>query len=113
MLGVKRFADLDIHKLAVQLQRDVFRLTAQRAVSRDYKFAAQIRDAARGGPRNIAEGFSRGAPFEFREFLSYAKASIAETKNHVEDARENRCFGNDDCDQMLRLAHRSIAASTH
>ena len=80
----------------MQLRRGVFRLSSRGAVSRDYKFVGQIRDSARGGPLNIAEGFSRCAPPEFRQFLSYAKASLDETKNHIEDARESEYFTDED-----------------
>jgi four helix bundle protein len=112
MPGVKRFEELDVHKLAVQLRKDVVRMTSTGTVVRDFKFVAQIRDAARGGPRNIAEGFARGAPLEFRKFLGFAKASIAETKNHIDDARENGYFKADDCDHMLGVARRTMAGIT-
>jgi hypothetical protein len=62
MAGVKRYEDLNAHKLAVQLRRDVFRLTSHGVVGSDYRFVSQIRNSARGGARNIAEGFSRCAP---------------------------------------------------
>jgi len=56
MAGVKRFQDLDCWKLARMTRREVVRLTAREPVRKDFKFVAQIRDAVRGGTRNIAEG---------------------------------------------------------
>jgi four helix bundle protein len=108
MIGVKRFEDLDIYKLAVHLRRDVVKLTAQGNASHDYKFVSQIRDASRGGPRNIAEGFTRFAPTEFRQFLSYAKASLDETKCHVDDGHESEYFTDDDRDRLHELIRRTI-----
>jgi four helix bundle protein len=95
MPGVKRFQELDAHKLAVMLRRAVFRLTSKGIVSRDYRFVGQIRDSARGGPRNIAEGYARFVPGEIHRFLSYAKASLEETMEHIQDARESNYFSND------------------
>ena len=99
MLGVKRLEDLDIYKLAVQLRREVFKLTKREAVKHDFKFVDQIRDSARGGPRNISEGFSRFNPTEFCQFLSYAKASLDETKNHLDDGHDSDYFSEDDANR--------------
>jgi four helix bundle protein len=107
MAGAVRFEDLDIYKLAVQLRREIVRLSARGAVARDFKFVNQIRDAARGGPRNIAEGFSRFVPSEIFQFLSYAKASIDETKDHIYDGHESGYFSDDECDVLLKLVRRT------
>jgi four helix bundle protein len=110
MLGVTRFEDLDVYKLAVQLRREVFRLSSSGPIRRDFKFVGQIRDAVRGGPRNISEGFSRLAPSEFSHFLLYAKASIDETKNHVHDGHECGYFSDEERDRLITLVRRTIAA---
>jgi four helix bundle protein len=110
VLGVSRFEDLDVYKLAVQLRREVCALSSTGAFARDYKFAAQIRDAVRGGPRNIAEGFSRFAPAEFHQFLSYAKASIDETKSHIYDANESGYLNDEERDRLMTLIRRTLSA---
>src|SRR4029079_6768673 len=74
MGGAKRVEDLEAYKLAVQVRRRIFQLTKRMPVASDFKFVGQIRDAARGGSRNISEGFSRFAPNEFRVYLSYARS---------------------------------------
>jgi four helix bundle protein len=109
-MKIDRFEDLDTYKLAVELRKAVFRLSSKGPVARDYKFVGQIRDAARGGPRNISEGFSRFQPNEFRNFLSYAKASIDETKNHVRDGFESGYFTQEDADRILTLVKRTLGA---
>src|SRR5687768_13292418 len=40
MRGVRRFQDLDAHKLAVQLRREIFRLTKRAPAAKDFKFAS-------------------------------------------------------------------------
>jgi four helix bundle protein len=110
MTSVKRFQDLECHKLAVQIRREVIRLTARDPVRTDFKFVGQIRDSARGGPRNIAEGFSRFNPTEILQFLSYAQASLDETKNHTMDAQESGYFSDDESDAVLTLVKRTLGA---
>ena len=110
MLGVRRFEDLDVHQLAVQLRREIVRITSTGVVTRDHKFVVQIRNAARGGPRNIAEGFARVVPGEFFHFLSYARASIAETKNHLDDGQESGYFSDSDCNHIKILIRRTQSA---
>ena len=58
-------------------------------VRRDFKFVAQIRDAARGGTRNIAEGYSRFVPREIVYFLSIAKSSLDEAADELIDGLES------------------------
>jgi four helix bundle protein len=110
MPGAKRVEDLDAHKLAVQLRRAVFRLTSKGRVSSDYKFVDQIRNSARGGPRNIAEGHGRFVPGENVRFLSYAKASLEETLEHIDDAEENSYFDADECLELRTLTKRALGA---
>ena len=110
MAGVRRFQDLHTHKLAVELRRTVFRLTAHDGVRHDYEFVRQIRNSARGAPRNIAEGFARCVPSEHRHFLSYAKASLDETMNHIDDGRESNYFSAEEHKQLVTLTQRTLAA---
>jgi len=87
-MAVRDFRDLACWQLAYALKSEVFAFTALLPASRDFKFCDQIRDASASAPRNIAEGFGRFTPKEFARFLSFARASIAETQNHLIDARD-------------------------
>ena len=110
MYGAKSCDELEVYQLAVSLRREVVKLTARYPVNRDYKFVDQIRNAARGGPRNISEGFSRFVPTEFRHFLSYAKASIDETRTHITDGYESGYFTDQESKALLELIRRTLAA---
>ena len=108
MPGVRRFEDLDCHKLAVAVRREVLRLTRREAVRRDYKFSGQIRDSARSAPRNIAEGYSRFGPTEILPFLNYAKSSLDETLNHIVDGQEDGYFSEQEAASVATLIRRAI-----
>ena len=77
---VERFEDLIAWQKARVLTRDVYKVTASGEFSRDYGLKDQIRRAAVSIMSNIAEGFERGRPSEFHQFLSVAKASCAELR---------------------------------
>lgn len=110
MPGVRRFTDLECHKLASALRREVVRLTAREPARRDFKFVAQIRDAARGGTRNIAEGFSRFNPAEILQYISWAQASIDEAQDEIMDGQESGYFSQEETDNLLSLVHRTLGA---
>jgi four helix bundle protein len=110
MPGVTRFTDLECHKLAVAIRREVLRLTRREVVRRDFRFLHQIRDSARSAPRNIAEGYSRFNPSEIIPFLNYAKSSLDETRNHVVDGQESGYFTDEEAQSLLSLVNRAIAA---
>ena len=107
---MKRYQDLDCYKLAVEIRREVLQLTGREPVRREFRFVSQIRDSARGAPRNIAEGFSRFSPAEILQFLSYAKASIDETGNHMADGQESGYFTEEETDKVIVLIRRALAA---
>ena len=110
MGGVHRFQDLECHKLAVQVRREILRLTRRESVKREFRYVDQIRDAARSATRNIAEGFSRFNPSETASYLSIVKASLDEVRDELQDGRESGYFSNEECDLVLALVARTIGA---
>jgi len=110
MAGVHRFQDLECHKLAVQIRRQILRLTRRESVKREFRYAHQIRDAARSAARNIAEGFSRFNPSEIAAYLSIVKGSLDEVRDELQDGRESGYFSDEECDVVMDLVSRAIAA---
>jgi four helix bundle protein len=68
----------------------VYAVLERASVKHDVKFCDQMRDSARGGPRAIAEGFGRFRPADFARYLDYARGSLIETQNHLDDALDCR-----------------------
>src|SRR5882672_9509998 len=76
------------------------------------EFCNQIRGAARGAPRTIAEGFGRFRPADFARYLEFARASLIETQNHLDDALDLEYLTADDHADHWNLADRAIGATT-
>ena len=92
------------------LRREVVRLTRTAPACNDFKFVAQIRDAVRGGTRNIAEGYSRFIPSEILRFLSYAKSSLDETADALIDGLESGYWTQADYNRARALLKRTQGA---
>ena len=112
MAGVRRYEDLICWQLSYDLQQEVFAITDSGPASRDLKFCDQIRESARSSTRNIAEGFGRFEPTEFRRFLRIARGSLTETHNHLRDGRDRRYITATKHAQLSRLAGRAAAATS-
>src|SRR5262245_57102244 len=95
MIAAKRFEDLVVWQLAVNLRRLVYRMTKQGRVTKDFKFCDQIRNSARSAHSNIAEGFKRFDPPEFAHFMKIALASLAETQDHLMHGHDEKYFTDD------------------
>ncbi len=93
------------------VRREVVRLTRREPVCRDFKFVSQIRDAARGGTRNIAEGWSRFGPAEIVRYLTIAKSSLDETEDELLDGLESGYWSRQEYNVVrsyLRRTHGAI-----
>ncbi len=112
-MGARTYRELACWQLANDLKRRVYALTATEPTKGDVKFCNQVRDAARGGPRAIAEGFGRFRPADFARYLEYARASLIETQNHLDDALDSRYLTQKEHDELFKLAGRAIGAVTN
>ena len=110
-MGVSRFEDLDAWQLADAVEKEVFAFTATGPASRDFAYRDQIRDSARSAPANIAEGFGRYYPKEFRRFLRIACGSLNETRNYVHHGLDRGFLDHSQHGALVRLTRRAIAAN--
>jgi four helix bundle protein len=78
---ITKFEDFIAWQKARILTAEVYKLTGQGDFARDFGLKDQMRRAAVSIMSNIAEGFERGRPAEFHQFLSIAKASCAELRS--------------------------------
>jgi len=85
---IRSFRDLRVWQLGKSLVVDIYRAT--RCLPSDERFGlvAQVRRAAVSIPSNIAEGFNRGHPREYPQFLYVALGSCGELETQIEVAHE-------------------------
>lgn len=107
----KSFDELDAWQLANELKLGVYKLTESGSVTRDFDFCNDLRASAKSAPSNIAEGFARYAPPQFRHFLDIAIGSISETANHLRDGVDRKHFTDRDIATLLPLIARARGAA--
>ncbi len=111
-MGARNFRELVCWQLAHELKCEVIAFTDTMPAKRARDFCDDIRAAARSGPSNIAEGFGRQTHREFAHFLAIARASLIETDNHLQDARDCHYLAPDQHERLSALTVRAIKATT-
>jgi four helix bundle protein len=80
---IENFEELIAWQKARVLTGEIYKATADGDFGRDFGLKNQIQRAAVSVMSNLAEGFERGRPAEFHQFLSVAKASCAELRSQL------------------------------
>ena len=80
---IDQFEDFIAWQKARKLTASIYGVTSEGGFARDFGLKDQIRRAAVSSMSNIAEGFERGRPSEFHQFLSIAKGSCAELRTQL------------------------------
>src|SRR6185312_15766893 len=80
---INRVEDFIAWQKARKLTAAIYKLTNEGNFAKDFGLKDQIRRAAVSSMSNLAEGFERGRPSEFHQFLSVAKASCAELRTQL------------------------------
>jgi len=112
-MKVTRFEDLEIWRLARELYKYVFRITAQEPFFHDYKLRDQMRDSSGSVSDNIAEGFERGGNKEFIHFLFIAKGSCGETRNQSYRAFDSDYISQGILDELLESTDKISRKTTN
>jgi four helix bundle protein len=80
---IQRFEDFIAWQKAHTLTAAIYKASDQGTFARDFALKDQMRRAAISIMSNIAEGFERGKPTEFHQFLCVAKGSCAELRSQL------------------------------
>lgn len=116
MSKVTRFEDLRCWQSARELVREVYDLTADGDLSRDFALRDQLRRAAISATTNIAEGFGRYHRGDFIRFLDIAKSSVLEVQSLLYVAEDQQYCAPETIAQIRRTAainERSIRGLLH
>ena len=80
-MGVNRFEDIRAWQEARVLTKQVYALTKDGALSRDFGLRDQLQRAAVSVMANIAEGFDCDSHAEFARFLGFSRRSSVEVQS--------------------------------
>ena len=99
-------------QLARELKLFADALLAKPEIQKNFKYRDQLSDAARSGPRNIAEGFGRFFHKAFANHVRIAKGSENEVLAHLIDAHDQKLMTDEEFKRGEELAQRAMKAAT-
>lgn len=84
----RRHHDLESWKAAIDLVKQIYKLTSTFPPNENFGLTSQLRRAAVSVPSNIAEGCARSTEREFLHFLGIARGSLSELETQLIIARD-------------------------
>lgn len=87
-MGYQSFKELVVWQEAKKLAVEVYKLTSDGKISKDYGLKEQIQRSSVSIASNIAEGYERNSNKDFIRFLLIAKGSNAELITQLEIAKD-------------------------
>ena len=81
--GFKRIEEIEVWKRGCRLAVDIYKMSREGPLSKDWSLRDQIRRAVVSISSNIAEGFERESDTEFKRFLFIAKGSCGELRTQL------------------------------
>jgi four helix bundle protein len=78
---IRSFEDLVVWQKAMAFVKEIYVVTEEGGLRRDFGLKDQLRRAAVSIPTNIAEGFERSSRKEYLFFLNIAKGSAGEVRS--------------------------------
>jgi four helix bundle protein len=105
---VTKHTDLIAWQLCRQLRTLVLQHTRHGEVAKDYDYRRQLRRAARSACYLTSEGFYRYRRKEMSNYMDWARASLGEVVDQLDDGLEQKYFTPADHLQMRRICLRAI-----
>ena len=104
MATFQKFEDIEAWQKARELTKEIYKVSKERAFSKDFGLRDQMRRAGVSVMSNIAEGFERSGTGEFMQFLSIAKGSVGEVKSQLYVAIDQEYLDKKTFNRLYRLA---------
>lgn len=101
MKNIKTFEDLIVWKKSKNLCILIYRNSE--SIS-DFSFKDQLRRASLSIMNNIAEGYGRNSPKQFRYFLSISRASCCEVKSMLHLANDLKYIETKEYERIFELS---------
>jgi len=83
-MKTKSFKDLIVWQKAYRLTLEIYNITKDFPSNEIYSLTQQVRRAAVSIPSNMAEGYGRKHPAEYKQFLSVAYGSLLELETQYQ-----------------------------
>ena len=100
---MNNYKELNVWQKAIELVKEVYKLTEHFPNNEQYGLTSQIRRAAVSIPSNIAEGAGRKSNKEFEHFLSISLGSCFELETQVIISQELNFINSDNCNKADEL----------
>ena len=92
------FTEMPVWQLALEIVKDVYKLTEKLPKREDYALCGQLREASVSIAGNIAEGFGRGHKKDKINFYFYSRGSACEVRSHLYSGTGVGYFTDDEID---------------
>jgi len=109
---IRSYRDLIAWQLAIEITKQVYRVTEGFPDKERYGLTNQLRRASVAVPSNIAEGYGRGRAPDYARFLRIARGSLFEMETQLFIAVELRYVDRttfDELDTQLKECGRVLA----
>jgi four helix bundle protein len=100
---MNNYKELNVWQKAIELVKEVYKLTDNFPNNEQFGLTSQIRRAAVSIPSNIAEGAGRRSNKEFEHFLSISLGSCFEVETQIIIGQELNFANPDNCDASVKL----------
>jgi four helix bundle protein len=110
-MGFATFQEIGAWQRAYELKLQVQEICQRPSFATDQNLRSQLLEAARSGPRNIAEGFARWHHRDFARFTRIAKASEIELLNHFIEAADSGHISKEERTTLEHAARKAIKAA--
>lgn len=100
---------LNIYRKAIELVKEVYKVTAKLPREESYGLTSQIRRAAISIPSNIAEGAARKSKIERKRFYEISRASLVELDTQIEIALELKMLEKKYIENLAELINHNFA----
>ena len=101
---IQTFEDLRVWQKGIELVKQVYLLTKEGDLSKDFGLRDQLRRASVSIPTNIAEGFERYSRKEYVNFLNIAKGSAGEVRSLLRVALEIGYLNRSKYEELYHIA---------
>lgn len=97
----KSYRDLEVWKKAMELAREVYKVTAKFPAEERFGLTNQIRRAVVSVSSNLAEGHARATAADFSRFISISMGSVAELETQLLLSSYLGYLGQNDLERLL------------